>query len=68
MIDLLKEYGPAFLALVIAYYRDKAAEARSKQRIAELELKIKENHEKVEAGFAGKSDGDVVDSISKRSA
>lgn len=63
MIDLIKQYGPALLALIISYYRDQVIAARHSERIAKLELEIKGNHEKVDRDNAGVTDVDGVSRI-----
>lgn len=65
MIDLIKQYAPAILALMIAYYRDKTIEARNKQRMAELEKKLLENQDAIEKANAGKSSDDIIDGYTK---
>lgn len=63
MIELLKQYGPALLTLILAYYRDQVMQAKNDVRIKALELKLKENHEKVDRDNANVSDADGVAKI-----
>lgn len=63
VFNWLKQQGPA-LGLLIYDYKDaqvKAAE-QEKQK-AELALKVKENHDKVDSDNAGVSDTDGVNKI-----
>lgn len=61
--ELLKQYGPAILTLIIGYYGGKVAKARNETRVAKLDAKLKENHEKVDKDNAGVSDVDGVNKI-----
>lgn len=65
LIELLKQNAPALMALVALFFRNEAINAANKQKIAELELKLKENHEKVDRDNANKSVADIVDDAIK---
>lgn len=65
LIELLKQNAPALMALVALFFRNEAINATNKQKIAELELKLKENHEKVDRNNANKSVADIVDDAIK---
>jgi len=63
LVELLKQYGPAILTLIVGYYSGKASKAENKTRIAELELKLKENHDKIDKDNSSISDIDGVNKI-----
>lgn len=64
-LDLLKEYGPALVALIFSYYRDQVIVAKHKQEIAELDRKLMENKIAIEESNRGKSSDDIIDKYSK---
>lgn len=66
MLDLIKQYGPVILAMIVAYWRDQINEERNKRRIAELDLKIERNHALVDAANVNKSDTQILDSIDSK--
>ncbi len=60
VVEIIKQFGPAIVALLIAYYRDQVNEAKSKERMAELEAKLLKNREDVKSEDANLSDDDVI--------
>lgn len=48
MWDFVKQYGPAFLVLIISFYRDQKNAAKHELKVAELEKKYLENKMAVE--------------------
>jgi len=63
MQKFLEQYGPAILTFIIGVFSGKVIRANNGKRIAELELKKKENREKVERVNFGVSDVDSVNKI-----
>ena len=61
VLELLKQYGPALVALLVSYYRDQAIIARHKREIAELDRKLLDNKIAIEESNRGKSSDDIID-------
>lgn len=59
-IQFLKEVGPLLGVLIVSFLHGEVVRAQNEKRISDLELKIKENHEKVDRDNAGRSDADIV--------
>lgn len=62
-IDLLEQYGPALLTLLIGYLGGNNTKIKNELRLAELKLKLKENHEKIDKDNDGVSAVDGVNKI-----
>jgi len=60
LVEILKQYGPAIAVLIVGYFKAKAIEAKNKQRVAELEKKLRQNKEDVESENAGLSNADII--------
>lgn len=58
-----EQWGPAILTFVLGLYSSRIIKAKNEKRIAELELKKKENREKVERVNFDVSDVDGVNKI-----
>jgi len=63
ILELIKQYGPAILTFMLGYYRGQVGKAENKARIATLELKLKENHDKIIKDNVGVNDVDGVNKI-----
>lgn len=63
LMQFFSDQWPAFILLAYSYMNAKVIRAENAIRVSELQAQIKENHEKVQTMFSGKSDADVVNSV-----